>query len=76
MKSTRNKTIDISLEDGKEYLDLCLKINGDITLKEVLDKIIIGDTFTVMDFLPKNSVDLLIVDPPYNLSKNYKKDKL
>ena len=35
------------------------------------NKIILGDSLKVMDKLPRNFVDLLIVDPPYNLSKNY-----
>ena len=30
-----------------------------------------GDMFETAPNLPKNFVDLLILDPPYNLSKNY-----
>jgi len=71
MKSERNKTIDISVEDGKEYLDLCKSIENLKNMKDIEDEIIIGDTFKVMELLPKNIIDLLIVDPPYNLSKNY-----
>jgi len=71
MKSKRNKTIDISIEDGKEYLDLCLKIEHKARIEDIKDRIIIGDTFKVMGLLPKDFVDLLIVDPPYNLRKDY-----
>lgn len=71
MKSSRNKTIDISLEDGKEYLNRCITIKGIKKLDDIRNKIIIGDTFSVMEKLPHAFVDLMIVDPPYNLSKNY-----
>lgn len=71
MKSSRNKTIDISLEDGKEYLEKCITIDDVKKIDDVKNKIIVGDTFSVMEKLPNEFVDLMIVDPPYNLSKNY-----
>ena len=71
MKSKRNKTIDISLEEGRDYLEKCMRISAKKSFEDIKDKIIIGDTFEIMDLLPNNFVDLLIVDPPYNLSKNY-----
>ena len=67
MKSDRNKTIDLPLSEGKEYLDQCLTITCEQTIESVQDKILLGDTFSVLPLLPKNSVDLLIADPPYNL---------
>lgn len=71
MKSAKNKTIDFSLDDGKEYLDKCDIVESKVSLDKVLDKTILGDCFNVLDFLPKQSVDLLIVDPCYNLDKNF-----
>lgn len=75
MKAGRNKTIDISVEEGKKYLERCISISGNTTLEEVLDKTIYGDTFDMLKFLPEKSVDLLIVDPPYNLDKNFHGNK-
>jgi site-specific DNA-methyltransferase (adenine-specific) len=40
-------------------------------LERIEDKIINGDAFEIMPTLPKVFVDLLIVDPPYNLTKDY-----
>lgn len=71
MKSARNKTIDISLEEGKKYLDRCMSVTEKVTREEVLNKTIVGNTFDVMEHFPEKFVDLLIVDPPYNLEKNY-----
>lgn len=71
MKAQRNKTIDITIEEGKEYLERCITISEKTELKDVLDKTINGDTFKVLKYLPEKSVDLLIVDPPYNLNKDF-----
>ncbi len=71
-KASRNKTIDISVAEGKEYLSRCIKTNkavADIT--EITDKTILGDTFKVCPRIPEKSVDLIIADPPYNLRKTY-----
>lgn len=73
MKAVRNKTINITAEEGKEYLDKCVKIiPGDsVSADSIVDKTILGDTFEVLKSLPDQFVDLLIVDPPYNLNKDF-----
>ncbi|MDD6881763.1 MAG: DNA methyltransferase [Firmicutes bacterium] len=71
MKADRNKTIDMTVEEGMEYLERCISISEKKTLDEVLDKTILGDTFETLKLLPENSIDLLIVDPPYNLAKDF-----
>lgn len=71
MKAERNKTIDISVTEGKEYLERCIRIDKPADITDVIDKTVIGDSFEVLELLPKNSVDLLIVDPPYNLDKDF-----
>lgn len=72
IKSARNKTIDLSVEEGREYLDRCVSIDTmQNSLDMILDKTVLGNTFDVMPLLPENSVDLAIVDPPYNLTKEF-----
>lgn len=73
-KSKRNKTIDFSLEAGKVYFDRCID-SADLSLENIMNKTINGDTFEIMAKLPRKFVDLLIVDPPYNLSKNFNGQK-
>ena len=69
-KSARNKTIDLTLEEGRHYLDGVL--DGQREIPDCpLDRVILGDTLTVLPKLKKGSVDLLIVDPPYNLKKTF-----
>ena len=73
-KSYRNKTIDFSLDEGIEYFNKCLSINDlkqDNSLSSLINKTICGDTFEVMKLLPRGFINLLIVDPPYNLTKSF-----
>lgn len=74
-KAARNKTIDIGLDEGKEYLDRCITVNQKINRECMCNKIIVGDCFDAMSKLPEKFVDLMVVDPPYNLTKNYHGNK-
>jgi site-specific DNA-methyltransferase (adenine-specific) len=72
IKAGRNKTIDTSVDEGKKYLDRCIAIEKPIDdINSILDKTIIGNSFHVMGLLPEKSIDLIIADPPYNLTKSY-----
>ncbi len=76
VKSVKNKTIDfdINTEEGKVYLSKCIIDNDSIKeykKKDIINKTINGDTFDVLKKIEKNIADLMIVDPPYNISKNY-----
>lgn len=71
LKSPKNKTIDISVEEGKQYLERCIAVTEPVQLSTVLNKTIVGDCFDVLPNLPHQSVDLAIVDPPCNLPKTF-----
>ena len=71
-KAPRNKTIDTPVSAGAEYLARCIQVNQSLTdLSAITDKTILGDTFSVCPLLPRESVDLIIADPPYNLTKSF-----
>ncbi|MBO4284817.1 MAG: site-specific DNA-methyltransferase [Alphaproteobacteria bacterium] len=75
-KSQRNKTLDLSVEAGQRFLKKCLTEKSDLSsLLAVENKTILGDAFKILAKLPKGFVDLLIVDPPYNLTKDYEGKK-
>lgn len=71
MKAERNKTIDLDLEQGREYLARCVEVSAPAALGEILNRTIRGDSFAVLPLLPRGFADLLIADPPYNLSKDF-----
>lgn len=88
-KSAKNKTIDMSVEEGRKYFERCIQFESEKTFLtdgfaaaasgnrnvllpgQIIDKTICGDTFSVLPAVPQNFADLAIVDPPYNLYKNY-----
>ena len=69
-KARRNKTIDMPVSEGEKYLAKCLR-EDEIPSRLGLDKCIIGDSLEIMKKLPRESFDLIIADPPYNLSKDF-----
>lgn len=71
MKAPKNKTIDLSVEEGADYLARCLRVEAPVGIDEVLDRTILGDCLTVLPLLPGGFADLLIADPPYNLDKDF-----
>lgn len=74
MKAGRNKTIDTPLSEGKAYLDCCITVTQkQHDLEDIMNKTILGDMLCVCPLLPPESVDLIIADPPYNLTKSFDK---
>ena len=71
-KAGRNKTIDTSINEGQMYLDRCISVTTfQNDLNKVLDKTILGNMLEVCTLLPPESIDLIIADPPYNLTKTF-----
>ncbi len=70
-KAGRNKTIDTPIEDGMKYLNRCITVEKKQNLEAVLDRTIMGNMLDVCPFLPPKSVDLIVADPPYNLTKSF-----
>ncbi len=71
-KAARNKTIDTPVSQGHPYLSRCISVEKSVeSINGIVDKIVWGDTFDVLPLLPKDSIDLIIADPPYNLTKTY-----
>ena len=67
-KAPRNRTLSLSNEDREA---LPQKLRRDL---ETMEGVINGDTFALSKKLPKNCIDLLILDPPYNLTKTFGKE--
>ena len=73
-RSERNKTLVIEEKEIKYLYEKLLKnINRNLNVSEVSQQIILGDMFDITKYLPDNFVDVLILDPPYNLNKNFGK---
>lgn len=72
MKAPRNKTIDTPIHEGGEYLSRCITVeNPQNAIEPLLDKTIQGDFFKIAPLLPRGCADLIVADPPYNLTKTF-----
>lgn len=72
IRAPRNQTITVT-EEESALLEKNLFIPGKKPLAEsdILNKIMLGDTLKVIDLLPDAFADLIILDPPYNLRKDF-----
>lgn len=73
-KSSKNKTINLSVEEGKTFLERCISDSekkSAYSTENITDKIILGNSLEVCKKLPASFVDLMIADPPYNIDKNF-----
>ena len=66
-----NRTLTLNDEEVKSYKSELLYLENKIDEKKLCNRIINQNIFNVLDFLPDNFVDLLIIDPPYNLNKKF-----
>jgi site-specific DNA-methyltransferase (adenine-specific) len=72
VRAPRNRTLIVPENELKSLRKrLFFPRAGAISSQDILNKTICSDLFTIIDFLPENFVDLLIIDPPYNLDKNF-----
>ena len=69
-RAPRNRTITLT-EAEKNKLLKDIVHSTDFLFEVPINKIIKGDIFEAYKLIPKESVDLLFLDPPYNLSKQF-----
>ncbi len=68
-KAPRNKTLELSQKEINTYSKDAIKLLTKVSSDFVLNKVIFQDALQALDCIPDDSVDLMIVDPPYNLTK-------
>lgn len=67
-----NRTLILNDLEIQHYANRCLEPDGTQLAVDVIEnQIIRADVFHTLPLLPESFVDLLIIDPPYNLSKNF-----
>ncbi len=71
VRARRNRTITLTEEEKQHYNKALFGIHKPVDVGNIENKIVNQDIFEVLDFLPANFADLLILDPPYNLNKTF-----
>ena len=69
-RAGRNKTLTISESEAAELQSKLLTADT-IDDNSLIDSIIRADMLEVIDRLPDHFADLIIIDPPYNLERNF-----
>lgn len=69
-RAVRNRTLSVSQKERKLFRSESIDVK-DLSGKAPLNKIIHGSINKTVKFIPPKSVDLLFLDPPYNLSKKF-----
>ncbi len=70
-RAPRNQTISLTEIETLDYWARLIQLNAPTPVETILNKTICQDLFEVLLYLPPNFVDLLFVDPPYNLNKAF-----
>lgn len=66
-----NRTIEIIAGEEKTLKSSIVKIISPVKPKLVANRIINQDLFSVLDQLPDSFVNLMFIDPPYNIYKKF-----
>ena len=70
-RAPRNKTLTLTDEERKSLQSRLLSAHQVESNTNLINKTIHGDALSLLSQLPAQMADLIIVDPPYNLSKNF-----
>jgi site-specific DNA-methyltransferase (adenine-specific) len=74
-RSSRNKTIQLSVEEKSYFGKKILKESSSYTERKIENQVLCGDSIKVLPQLPKEFIDLVVTDPPYNMTKIYAGEK-
>lgn len=70
-RAPRNRTVELTPDEIKSLRNRLMTKSEIGDADSIINKTINADLLEVLDLLPDRFADLIIVDPPYNLSKNY-----
>jgi site-specific DNA-methyltransferase (adenine-specific) len=71
VRAQRNRTVTLGRTEKERYGKILTFISEPVDAIAVVDRIVNQDIFQVLKFLPNGFIDLLILDPPYNLNKTF-----
>ncbi|MCS6904711.1 MAG: site-specific DNA-methyltransferase [Bacteroidia bacterium] len=72
-RAPNNRTLTVSENERKLYSSRLLRssVNKNWEIHEIINRTIHADIFDILEKLPRSFADLIIIDPPYNLDKNF-----
>jgi site-specific DNA-methyltransferase (adenine-specific) len=70
-RAPRNRTITLVDGERDRFAQGLLRLTQPASATELENRTVNQDIFQVLDYLPPRFVDLLFIDPPYNLTKDF-----
>lgn len=70
-RTPRNQTILLDRNEVASFSKQLVQLRKKSSLQDILNKTINQDLFDAIQYLPDKFIDLLFIDPPYNLSKKF-----
>jgi len=70
-RAKNNRTTTIAPEELQSLRENIIVNHHTLSSSDWTDKIIHIDLFEILDYIPNQIADLVILDPPYNLSKDF-----
>jgi site-specific DNA-methyltransferase (adenine-specific) len=70
-RAPRNRTLTIGDREKDLLMSQNISLSSHCHVSDIEGRLICQDLFSCVDFLPSAFIDLLIVDPPYNLTKKF-----
>jgi site-specific DNA-methyltransferase (adenine-specific) len=70
-RAPRNRTLSLTGDQLASMRARLLRLSEPASVPSVLDRTICQDVLDAASFLPDRFVDLLVLDPPYNLTKTF-----
>ena len=68
-----NRSISINTTEEARLAQKLISIDSRVKKTQIVNKTINQDLFEILNYLPKKFIDLLFIDPPYNLTKKFNK---
>ncbi len=70
-RAPRNRTLTCTQEELAELSKTFLRVDHAVNSQDICGQLIRGNFLEVAKHLPEQFIDLLILDPPYNLTKDF-----
>jgi site-specific DNA-methyltransferase (adenine-specific) len=72
IRAARNQTLILTESESHDLsAKLLIPQQQAFNLTDIIDKTILGNLFETIELIPKGIADLIVIDPPYNLSKDF-----
>lgn len=71
-RAPRNRTLTLTEAEQARYRPRLVRLKAPAAVEAILNKTICQNLVEVLEFLPARFVDLLFIDPPYNLNKTFR----